>query len=346
MRLALLLAAALLAQPLRAEEPGPEPASSGDREARLTRVEGAVYVRFSSHPEGEFLAAEQDMPLEAGDLVRTGTDGGAEVSFDGDSIIELGPDSDFIVASLDPQETEFHLAIGSLVAKIHALLEGRSLSIRTPSAVAAVRGTELAVSQLEDDQPTYVGVFDEGRVSVKTGGSGREVQVGPGQELEARRGAPAGKARAMKTLSRHREALARLRMRLAGLRGRWKARSAEHRAALRERLARLKTVRAEQLKNVRKDFARRRYEWLKRLRERRDERRLKRRESKKELRQERLEKARAEQGRRAERIKTLRREAQERRRKQARQGRPGTKEGGSGRQDAADKPRAKTDKNR
>ena len=46
-----------------------------------------------------------------------------------------------------------------------------------PGAVAAVRGTELGVSQAGDDSPAQVGVFDEGHVSVTKPGQTGEVKL-------------------------------------------------------------------------------------------------------------------------------------------------------------------------
>lgn len=84
------------------------------------------------------------------------------------SVIRLGPNTDFLVNSLDTAESEFFLGIGRLVAKLRSLAAGREVRFRTATAVAAVRGTELAVEQENDDAPTRVGVFDEGQVVVSS----------------------------------------------------------------------------------------------------------------------------------------------------------------------------------
>ena len=85
---------ALAAQTEAAPPPkaAPQAAEEGEgageeREARLTRVDGAVYVHTADQAEGEFVKAEAGMPLEDGDLVRTGSDGSAEVTLDGESEI-------------------------------------------------------------------------------------------------------------------------------------------------------------------------------------------------------------------------------------------------------------------
>ncbi|HAH05912.1 MAG TPA: hypothetical protein DCM05_05170 [Elusimicrobia bacterium] len=249
------LACAALSLPAHAQE------ESGDElDARLTRVEGAVYVHTSTGSEEEFLPAEEDMSLEAGDLVRTGSGASAEVTLGGDSIIELGPDTDFIVDSLAPEESGFRLGIGSLVAKIQALLEGRRMDFHTHAAVCSVRGTELALTQEGDDQPAHVGVFDEGRVSVRSRGADGETLLGPGQEAEVRRGLPPGKARRLKALLGRKGRLAFVRQRHSSLPSRWKPRSPQERRALRMKFGGRKPLRPEQLKGIGEKLRQRRYD--------------------------------------------------------------------------------------
>ena len=63
-------------QPALADKASPEVGQDGslplaEREARLTTVEGSVYVHLHDHEEGQFIPAEKGAPVEAGDLVRT-----------------------------------------------------------------------------------------------------------------------------------------------------------------------------------------------------------------------------------------------------------------------------------
>ncbi|MBI5243348.1 MAG: FecR domain-containing protein [Elusimicrobia bacterium] len=288
-----ILAVIVMTAPARAEEP-PNPAQEPEEiEARLTRLEGSVYVHTSAQAEEEFIPAEEDMPLEAGDLIRTGSGSAAEVALDGDSIIEVGPDSDFIVNSLAKSESEFHLGIGSLAAKLKSLLGGQRMKFRTMTAVASVRGTELAMSQGGDDEPAHVGVFDEGIVSVEAEGAEGAVEIGPGQETEVRRGRPPGKARELRRLLRQKQSFGRIRGRLALLPKQWRPRRMEERRALRHKWGRRKPLRREQLKNIREDRRMRRYERLNGLREKL--------RGQRERRRERIEKPGPEQGERGER---------------------------------------------
>jgi hypothetical protein len=101
-------------------------------------------------------------------------------------------------------------------------------------AVAAVRGTELAVAQ-EKDQPSQVGVFDEGHVAVTSpGAGGRELVVGPGQETEIRKGQRPSEARPLQVLLKHRDRISFVRQRREIIRQNWVRRSREERRARRQ----------------------------------------------------------------------------------------------------------------
>lgn len=176
---------------LWAQDPAPAAAgAAAEREARLTQVDGTVYIHLHDQDDDQFVRAQADAGVEAGDMIRTGDDGTAELTLDGQSVIEINPNSDFIVNSLAPEQTEFYVGIGSILAKIKHLVEGESMEYHTPTAVAAVRGTELGVSQEPGDQVAHVGVFDEGRVAVSLPSGGQPTQIGPGQELALQKGRP------------------------------------------------------------------------------------------------------------------------------------------------------------
>ena len=196
-------------------------ADNTDLEARLTAVEGPVYVHLADQPEEQYTAASVDMPVSAGDEIRTGEKGSAELTLEGHTLIQLQPHTDFVVNSLAPEATEFHLGLGSLIAKVKHLVEGRRMEFHTPTAVAAVRGTELGVSQ-DEAGPARVGVFDEGNVAVRGQGKEGEVHIGPNQEAQVARGQAIAKPGGLSFFQAHRERMALARGRVAQLRQTWK----------------------------------------------------------------------------------------------------------------------------
>ncbi len=198
---------------------------SGRWDARLTAVTGEVVVRPAGG--GDEVSGEAGMPLEEGDRVVTSADSTAEIALDGDSLIALGANSDFTLENTRKSASIFSLALGSLLAKIQKL-GSQSLSVRSPTAVAAVRGTEFGVDAAGDH--SSVGVFDEGRVEVKGASGGTEVLT-PNQETSVARGrAPLRPAPLRRFAARR--ALMRSRVRrLAAVRRNWRPLAAAVRRA-------------------------------------------------------------------------------------------------------------------
>ncbi|MFA6092584.1 MAG: FecR domain-containing protein [Elusimicrobiota bacterium] len=201
-------------------------------DARLTQVEGEVTVYSQDEKDG--LPGQTEMPLESGDRIVIGANSRAELALDDQSIVELGPRSTFTLESLREDETRFFLELGSLSAKIRSLLSGRVLRVRTPTAVAAVRGTEFAVES--EEGRTHVGVFDEGRVSVSGTDDGEAVELSSNQETQVLRGRAPARAAAMRRLLRMRANIGRLRARRETLRRTWKALPQAERLRLRRAL--------------------------------------------------------------------------------------------------------------
>lgn len=226
--LAAALSSAAFAQSAPAAAPSPAP----NYDARLTAVSGEVTVYTADAPT-QPAAASVGMPLDEGDRVVVAAGGSAEVSLDGTSLLELGENADFTLTSLSRARAELSLALGSLLAKIQKLGDDR-LQVRTPAAVAAVRGTEFGVDAGGAGAEARVGVFDEGRVEV-TGSGGMETLT-PNQETSVR---PGERPRPAAPLSgrflARREAMRAAVRRLAVVRRGWRRVSAARRREFRRR---------------------------------------------------------------------------------------------------------------
>lgn len=204
----------------------------GERwDARIATASGEVTV----HPAdgSSEVSAEDGMPLEQGDRVVTATGAWAEIGFDGGSLVTLRENSDFTLERTETDSSSFLLAIGSMLAKIEKL-GTRQMRVRTPTAVAAVRGTEFGV-EVEDAQQSHVGVFDEGRVEVSNESGATEVLTTQ-QETSVRRGQAPVKAVALNRFLRHQKLVQRNRTRVREIRKRWKTLTAEKRQDLRHKV--------------------------------------------------------------------------------------------------------------
>jgi hypothetical protein len=220
---AAVIAAFAAAAPARAQDAG----DSDHWDARLTAVSGEVAV----HPaDGSAeVAGEAGMPLEQGDRIVTSADSTAEISLDGESLMSLTANSDFTLEDTRKNASIFSLTFGSLMAKIQKL-GSQSLKVRSPTSVAAVRGTEFGVD-VEGEQ-SHVGVFDEGRVEVQ-GGEGRAEVLTPNQETSVRRGESPLRAAPLSRFAGRREAMRAHVRRLSLVRRNWKPMSSAQRRGAR-----------------------------------------------------------------------------------------------------------------
>lgn len=231
----------------------------GERwDARIVTASGEVTV----HPaDGSAeVAADDGMPLEQGDRVVTAAGAWAEIGFDGSSLVTLRENSDFTLERTETDSSSFRLSLGALVAKIESL-GARQLHVRTPTAVAAVRGTEFGV-EVEPDQ-THVGVYDEGSVEV-TGDAGGAETLAPRQETSVFRGKVPSKPIALRRFLLHRKLMMRNRTRLRDIRRRWKALPPEKRQELRGKIVERMRERRQQIQRRREDLRQKREQELKR----------------------------------------------------------------------------------
>lgn len=167
-----LVIIALLAgcQKVKQEQPAPapQPVMPSERiEAKLTYLEGQV----SLTRDRARLPAEMDMTLLPGDTVETGKDAQAEVTLDDSSTVTLDPECKLGIGELSRDSASggrvvrMNLLSGELKAQIAKLAQNSSFEIESPTAVAAVRGTEFIVAY-RPGQATEVMVL-VGKVGVR-----------------------------------------------------------------------------------------------------------------------------------------------------------------------------------
>jgi hypothetical protein len=112
-------------------------------------AKGAVQVER----DGKRMAAAIGMPVRTADVLVTGADGSAGITFSDNSLVSLGPNSVFALdkyrfdSTTHAGEFEGSLRKGKLAAVSGKMVKQspESMKIRTPSSVMAVRGTEFVV---------------------------------------------------------------------------------------------------------------------------------------------------------------------------------------------------------
>lgn len=112
-------------------------------------AKGAVQVER----EGKRMEATVGMPVRASDVLVTGANGSAGITFSDNSLVSVGPGSVFAIdkyrfdSTTHAGEFEGSLRKGRLAAVSGKMVKQspESMKIRTPSSVMAVRGTEFVV---------------------------------------------------------------------------------------------------------------------------------------------------------------------------------------------------------
>jgi hypothetical protein len=146
--------------------------------AEFSSVNGTVEVKKTG--TAAWKLARPGGPVVSGDAVRTGPGSRAEVKMDEGHRVALREKTSLRVESAKKGASLFFLEAGKLKATVNKLRGGSRFEVKTPLAVAAVRGTVFEMS-VADDQTSRLDVL-EGRVSYRElVGAGREVLVPQGQ---------------------------------------------------------------------------------------------------------------------------------------------------------------------
>ncbi len=125
------------------------PAAGADI-GQIKVAQGAVTVER----EGRALAGQVGLLLEAADVIRTGGDGSAGITLRDNARLAVGPNS---ILALGPFDFDATTSQGRFDARLQrgtlAVVSGRiakhnpqAMTLRTPAAVLAVRGTEFLVA--------------------------------------------------------------------------------------------------------------------------------------------------------------------------------------------------------
>jgi len=136
-----------------------------------TLVEFNGDVTLQHRGEDLWLPVDTDIPVEEGDRLRTGEDGSAEILMDDGSVVRMEEGTEITLEELaaDCQDqrilSTMALWFGRILCTVQKLVHRESrFQVRTPTLVAAVRGTDFVVESTTEEE-TDVGVF-EGDVAV------------------------------------------------------------------------------------------------------------------------------------------------------------------------------------
>lgn len=150
----------------------------GNFTAKLFTAKGTVeYLKSGA---AAWTAVEAPFMLEVGDQVRTGAGSKAEIYIKYGSKVRLGAETTFAISKVSPTDNAVEVVRGRMQAWIRKFA-GRGFSVRTPSAVCAVRGTVFEVEVAESGRTAW-NLFS-GSLQIADNRS-RTVDLAPNQRLE------------------------------------------------------------------------------------------------------------------------------------------------------------------
>lgn len=147
--------------------------------AKLSKIEGDVQIQKKEG--GKWSDAQEGGKLSAGASVKTGKDGKCLVTWGLGHVVRVHPLSSFKVDSLKDDggksDSNLNLANGRVTAQVGKLTPGSKFNVKTPSAVAGVRGTAFDLNQPEGGEELKVSVL-EGSLSLEAGGMEVVIETG------------------------------------------------------------------------------------------------------------------------------------------------------------------------
>jgi hypothetical protein len=179
---ALLVAVLFSVQSLVASAAPPPPQGLADRSTlSILRGDG----RYSEQARGPVVAAIDGQDVAVGDRVITGPDTNVVLTFFEGSTFTITPNTDIVVERLQGDQTsrDFSLRLnaGTIWARVVSLVNPAArFEVRTPAAVAVVRGSQIGARVLADG--TFQCWTREGAMSV-TGSSGQTADLAPGETV-------------------------------------------------------------------------------------------------------------------------------------------------------------------
>jgi len=121
-------------------------------------------VEISKGDKGLWEKCSYGRVIYSSDRIRTGPSGKVIIKFDDGSQIRIFRKTEFLVKEMRPNTRDFLLDIGKVRLIVKKLKPREKFSIRTPTTVCAVRGTDFSV-EVDENRTTTIKMF-EGALSV------------------------------------------------------------------------------------------------------------------------------------------------------------------------------------
>jgi len=125
---------------------------SENQKASLSYYKGSVSIFRNK----TVVYPEINMPILPGDSIETGKESSLEITYENGTVSSLEPNSIIKIKEIEKKNglftTRIKALLGSILCKVQKLRKGETFELRTPTAVATVRGTvfEATVSKTQE----------------------------------------------------------------------------------------------------------------------------------------------------------------------------------------------------
>ncbi|MBI5888592.1 MAG: FecR domain-containing protein [Deltaproteobacteria bacterium] len=152
----------------------------------IAGMSGTVY--FKPRDAAKWAVAAKGVRLDAGDRIKTGSDGRAALRFKDNSNITLGNDTELEITEFllkkGSRSAVYSVSTGKLRAAVGKFSGRTDIKVKTPTSVSGVKGTDFIVMNQGDANIIF---GEESNVQV-SGDNGRPVVIKPNTMTENTRG--------------------------------------------------------------------------------------------------------------------------------------------------------------
>ncbi len=161
---------------------GTSPAGTENTQILVSNMQGSpTLVR-----NGQTLPVSMGMACQKNDILKTNENCTVDVSMSGLAGCRLLASSEGTIAESDPKNMQIKINNGNAVLNLKKLPEGTAFKVETPTAIAAVRGTQFwgRVDLGQSNNPVTTFAVREGTVEIFTKATGLNLMIQKGQALD------------------------------------------------------------------------------------------------------------------------------------------------------------------
>lgn len=151
-----------------------------DAVATLKEIQGEVSVQPAGSAPETWNAVTQETALNNGDSVKTGN-GSCLLAYSNQAEFRVQPNTSLTIQEQTDTQ-DINLKLGALKAKVNKAMVVKPFQVVTPTAVGAVRGTEVDFDFNDQGQLT-VDLHDDGPVQVYNDEAGMDLELENGNKI-------------------------------------------------------------------------------------------------------------------------------------------------------------------